>query len=179
DQARRLALAAQGLKGARPPGRVDVRHFRKVIDTIGVVQLDSVNVLARTHYLPFFSRLGTYERRRLDDWIWGSGEMLEYWAHMAPVVPVASLRLFRWLMENEGIWRVFQQVLEKKPDYLELILAEVRERGPLQTSDLTDPGHKHGDDPMWNWSEGDRKSTRLNSSHVKISYAVCCLNNKN
>lgn len=154
DQARRLALAAQGFNGARPPGRVDVRHFRKVIDTIGVVQLDSVNVLARTHYLPFFSRLGPYERRRLDDWIWGSGEMLEYWAHMASVVPVENHRLFRWRMENEGIWRVFQKVLEKKPDYLELILAEVRERGPLQTSDLTDPGHKHGDDPMWNWSEG-------------------------
>lgn len=154
DEARRLALAAQGFNGARPAGRIDTRHFRKLIDTIGVVQLDSVNVLVRTHYLPFFSRLGPYDRKRLDDWVWGSGEMFEYWAHMASVVPSETHRLFRWRMDNEGIWRVFQKVLEKKPDYLDLVLEEVRRRGPLQTSDLEDPGQKRGQDSMWNWSEG-------------------------
>lgn len=154
DQARRVALAAQGFNGSRPSGRVDARHFRKVIDTIGVVQLDSVNVFSRTHYLPFFSRLGPYDRERLDDWIWSSGELFEYWAHMASVVPVDTHRLFRWRMEKEGIWRIFQKVLDKKPDYLDLILEEVRRRGPLQTSDLEDPGHKRGSDSMWNWSEG-------------------------
>ncbi len=154
DQARRIALAAQGFNGAPPSGKVDTRHFRKVVDRIGVVQLDSVNVFSRTHYLPFFSRLGPYDRERLDGWLWGSGEMFEYWAHMASVVPTDTHRLFRWRMEKEGIWRVFQKVLDKKPDYLDLVLEEVRQRGPLQTSDLEDPGHKRGDDSMWNWSEG-------------------------
>ena len=154
DQARRVALAAQGFNGARPAGKIDVRHFRKVMATIGVVQLDSVNVFSRTHYLPFFSRLGPYDRGRLDEWIWSSGELFEYWAHMASVTPADTHRLFRWRMENEGIWGVFRKVLEKKPDYLDLILEEVRRRGPLQTSDLEDPGRKRGADGMWNWSEG-------------------------
>lgn len=154
DQARRLALAAQGFGMARPSGRIDSRHFRRVIDRIGVVQLDSVNVLARTHYLPFFSRLGAYDRDRLDSWIWGSGEMFEYWAHMASVVPVETHRLFRWRMEREGIWSAFEKVLEKRPDYLEAVLDEVRLRGPVRTSDLEDPGNKRGVDSMWNWSEG-------------------------
>lgn len=154
NQARRISLAAQGFNGSRPSGKVDVRHFRKVIDAIGVVQLDSVNVFSRTHYLPFFSRLGAYDRDRLDDWLWSSGEMFEYWAHMASVVPVSTHRLFRWRMESEGIWRYFQKFLEKNPKYLDLILEEVRERGPLQTKDLEDPGSKRGNDTMWNWSDG-------------------------
>ncbi|NIR39443.1 MAG: winged helix-turn-helix domain-containing protein, partial [Actinobacteria bacterium] len=67
ERARRIALGAQGLAAPRPTGRVDVRHFRRVLRTLGLIQLDSVNVLARAHYLPFFSRLGAYPRERLDE----------------------------------------------------------------------------------------------------------------
>lgn len=154
DQARRIALAAQGFNRPRPTGRVDVRHLRTVVDTIGVVQLDSVNVFSRTHYLPFFSRLGPYDRERLDAWLWSSGEMFEYWAHMASLVPTPTHQFFRWRMDREGIWNVFQKILDKRPDYLDMVLEEVRQRGPLQTSDLEDPGAKRGEGAMWNWSEG-------------------------
>lgn len=154
DQARRYALGAQGLTLGRPTGQIDVRHYRKVVDQIGVVQLDSVNVFARTHYLPFFSRLGKYDRTHLDDWIWGSGEMFEYWAHMASVVPSETHRLFRWRMDESGTWAEFQRIIEKRPDYIDMVLEQVRTMGPIQTSDLEDAGTKRGDGAMWNWNDG-------------------------
>jgi uncharacterized protein len=154
DQARRCALAAQGFTGPRTPGRVDVRHYRKVLDRLGVVQLDSVNVFSRTHYLPFFSRLGPYRRESLDDWLWGSGEIFEYWAHMASVVPTETHRLFRWRMDQSGTWGEFQNVINHKPEYIQDVLEQVRMMGPIQTSDLKDPGTRRGEGAMWNWSDG-------------------------
>jgi uncharacterized protein YcaQ len=154
EQAKRYALGAQGFTQERVTGKVDVRHYRRLLERIGVVQLDSVNVFARTHYLPFFSRLGPYDRAHLDRWLWGSREMFEYWAHMASVVPAPTHRLFRWRMAKERIWKVFQQVLDERPDYLDGVLDQVRLRGPIQTSDLEDPGTKWGNDTMWNWNEG-------------------------
>ena len=154
EQAKRYALGAQGFTQQRLAGKVDVRHYRRLLERIGVVQLDSVNVFARTHYLPFFSRLGPYDRAHLDRWLWGSREMFEYWAHMASVVPAPTHRLFRWRMAKERIWKVFQQVLDERPDYLDGVLDQVRQRGPIQTSDLEDPGTKWGNDTMWNWNEG-------------------------
>jgi hypothetical protein len=152
-QARRYALAAQGLGTARPSGRVDVRHFRRVIARVGVVQLDSVNVFSRTHYLPFFSRLGAYERGALDSWLWGSGEVFEYWGHMASVLPIDLYPMFRWRMDRGWIWSPAEQLLADEPGYLDSVLDQVHRRGPLQTSDLDDPG-KRGSNGMWDWSNG-------------------------
>ena len=85
SQARRIALAAQGFTDARPKNSVNARHFRRVMDRMTILQLDSVNVLCRSHFLPVFARLGTYDRDKLDRWIWQSGENHEFLSHEASI----------------------------------------------------------------------------------------------
>ncbi len=153
DQARRYALGAQGFIDGRAEGRVDVRHFRKVIEQIGLVQLDSVNVFSRTHYMPFFSRIGPYDRDALDEWLWNSGEMFEYWGHEASLIPVEHHRLFRWRMAQPFKWKRLKELEENHPEYLESVYRQVEERGPLRTRDLDAPGERDGD-AMWGWSNG-------------------------
>jgi hypothetical protein len=153
DQARRYALGAQGFIEGRPDGRVDVRHFRKVVDQIGLVQLDSVNVFSRAHYMPFFSRIGPYDREALDQWLWGSGEMFEYWGHEASLIPVEHHRLFRWRMTRALKWQRLQNLEQNHPEYVEDVYRQVSERGPLRTRDLDAPGERDGN-AMWGWSDG-------------------------
>ena len=153
DQARRYALAAQGFTDGRAPGRTDVRHFRKVVDSVGLIQLDSVNVFSRAHYMPFFSRIGPYDLDALDDWLWGSGEMFEYWGHEASLIPSPRHRLFRWRMSQALKWKRFVALEEEHPEYVEDVFRQVKERGPLRTRDLEAPGERDATQ-MWGWSNG-------------------------
>ncbi|MFV1960910.1 MAG: winged helix-turn-helix domain-containing protein [Acidimicrobiia bacterium] len=153
SQARRYALAAQGFVDGRPSGRVDVRHFRKVVRRVGLIQLDSVNVFSRAHFMPFFSRLGPYDRDALDSWLWRTGEVFEYWGHEASLIPVDQHRLFRWRMEQGLNWKRLTDLEKNHPEYVEAVLKQVNEQGPLQTRDLIEPGQRHVDS-MWGWSNG-------------------------
>lgn len=153
DQARRYALGAQGFIDGRAGGRVDVRHFRRVLEQIGLIQLDSVNVFSRTHYMPFFSRIGPYDRDALDDWLWSSGEVFEYWGHEASLMPSEQHRLFRWRMAQPFQWERLKDLEANHPEYVESVYRQVEERGPLRVRDLEAPGERDRD-AMWGWSNG-------------------------
>jgi uncharacterized protein YcaQ len=149
-RARRIALAAQGFNDPLPAGKVDVRHFRRVLDRVKIVQLDSVNVLARAHYLPFFSRLGPYSRPALDGWLWRSGELFEYWAHEASLVPIGDRPLFAARMDGGWHWPGIERMKHDHPGLIERVLAAVRESGPLQVGHID--GQKRSQ-AWWGWSD--------------------------
>jgi uncharacterized protein YcaQ len=154
DQARRFALAAQGFTRTRPSGRIDVRHFRRVLETIGLLQLDTVNVLVRAHYLPLFSRLGAYDREALDRWTSGSGELFEYWGHAASLMPTALYPQWRWKMEAIATepWRSVRRILDERPGYIDEVFEEVDRNGPLAAGDFDEAERKKG--PWWDWHPG-------------------------
>jgi uncharacterized protein len=154
DQARRIALAAQGLARPRPAGRVDARHLRRVLRDVGLLQIDSVNVLERAHYLPVFSRLGPYPKDTLDDLAYRRRELFEYWAHEASLVPAADQPLYRHRMERVRDWigARAERLVSEHPEYLERVVAEIAERGPISSSELSDPGDGRGS--WWGWNDG-------------------------
>jgi len=153
ERARRLAVAAQGLGGDRPRGRVDVRHVRRVLSRLGAVQIDSVNVVARAHELTLFARLGPYDPGAFRRLVEERREAVEYWAHVASFVPVETWPLFRHRMEAEHPWRAITRIRDARPGYIESVLDEVRARGPLTASQLTDPGERRSG-PWWDWDTG-------------------------
>jgi hypothetical protein len=156
SEARRIALHAQGFNDPRPRGRVDRRHFRRVMERVGLVQIDSVNVLTRSHELPFLSRLGPYDRSALASWLWGSGEVFEYWDHEASLVPVERHPVLRWRMTESHAWGGVNAV-RKQAKLLDDLLAAVRDRGPVTLAELEHLGDaikrgKAAPGNMWNWS---------------------------
>jgi len=152
DQARRAVLGAQGFSRSRPGGRVDARHFRRLFSEIGLLQLDSVNVLERSHYLPVFSRLGSYDKAALDRYTVDSGEVFEYWGHAASLLPAELYPYMRHKMAGFRPWHRVQALMEDHPEYIEAVYDEIVERGPITVSDLTDPGSRKG--TWWGWGEG-------------------------
>jgi uncharacterized protein len=153
-RARRLALTAQGLDRGRPgPGvRRDVRHLRRVLDAVDIVQLDSVNVLARAHELPFWARLGPHDRTARDRWLWRSGEAYEGWIHVASLTGVEVWPLLAHRRAEATPGRRVQRVLDEDPTYPERILEEVAERGPTRVRDLDEAGTRTG--PWWGSPKG-------------------------
>jgi uncharacterized protein len=167
--ARRAAIAAQGLATARPRGRVDVRHLRRALDALGIVQLDSVNVFSRSHYMPLFSRLGPYPRETLDgltvhqDGQAGRAradrrEMFEYWGHEASLIPIDMQPLMRWRMArvDDLAWGGVARIAKDEPELVARVLELVRERGPIRAADVGGPKRVRQAGEMWNWNEGKR-----------------------
>ncbi len=157
DEARRIALHAQGFADPRPRGRVDRRHFRRVLDRVGLVQIDSVNVVTRSHELPFLARLGPYPREALSAWLWGSGEVFEYWAHEASLLPVALQPLLRWRMADDHAWASVQTFEQTHPGLGDAVLDAVLEHGPCTLAELEHLGdaikrQKAAPGAMWNWT---------------------------
>jgi uncharacterized protein YcaQ len=146
-EARRIALAAQGFAQARPVGRVDRRHLRKQMRQLQLLQLDSVPVVVRTQYMPFFSRLGPYRMELLDQIAYQADEWFEAWSHEASLLPVEMEPWLRWskLRAREGeTWgRLYSTALSERA-YVEEVLGEVKARGPLAAGELSDPRRRSG-----------------------------------
>jgi uncharacterized protein YcaQ len=156
-QARRVALAAQGF-GRPRPAAVGTRQLNSLLRSLGLLQLDSVNVFERSHYLPVFARLGAYDKDDLDRLTFGSpgprAKYFEYWAHEAAIVPVEWLPLFRWKMD------AFRARSADAPDswshanqsMLDWLRAELAEKGPMAASEIEHDANKRSG-PWWGWSD--------------------------
>ncbi|MDX1689765.1 MAG: crosslink repair DNA glycosylase YcaQ family protein [Acidimicrobiia bacterium] len=151
ERARRLAIAAQGL--ARPrPDRVDVRHVRRVFDDVGLLQIDSVNVIARAHELTLFARLGPYPGDVFTRFVEDRREAFECWAHVASFAPIDQWPWLHVRRRSARPWRSIQRLRREQPGYIDQVLEEVRRRGPLTISDLEDGGGSAG--AWWGWKKG-------------------------
>ncbi len=139
-----MALAAQGL--GRRPATAGPRRLLALVDRLQLLQIDSVNIVVRSHYLPAFSRLGPYDRAVLDKLAYDQHLLFEAWAHEASLLPVSTEPLLRW---RKGVDR------SRRPEPPRLV-EEVRRRigaeGPLAASDLGGPGTGS----WWGWSEAKR-----------------------
>jgi uncharacterized protein YcaQ len=169
-RARRIALAAQGFgrpRGFKPP---TTRQLTALVQRLGILQLDSVNVFCRSHYMPAFSRLGPYDRALLDR-IAGHGagpierRLIEYWAHEASLIPVELHPLLRWRMADvdRQAWGSIGRVIREQPELVARTLALVDRDGPIRaraTAALTPPADTQaaavltGSAQMWNWHPG-------------------------
>jgi uncharacterized protein len=169
-QARRAAIAAQGLAAARPRGRVDVRHLRRALDAVGILQLDSVNVFSRSHYMPLFSRLGPYPKETLDELtVHQDGqngrpsradrrELFEYWGHEASLIPVDMQPLLRWRMAraDDLAWAGVARVAVDEPRLVRRVLKMVGDEGPIRASAVGSPKRARQAGEMWNWNAGKK-----------------------
>ena len=143
-EARRIAIAAQGLAAARP-ARATRQHVRRVIQQLGLLQIDFVNVLVPAHYLVPFSRLGAYDRGQLDHLVYRTAEFTEQWAHEASIVPMEAWPLLRHRRESRGERPdAAHAILRKQPGYREWVVEQIRERGPLAGAALSGPGGGSG-----------------------------------
>jgi uncharacterized protein YcaQ len=159
--ARRIALAAQGFADPRPTGEPTLRHLKRVLDRVAILQIDSVNVFSRAHYLPVFARLGPY-RRELLDRATGYVEapknplMFEYWAHAASLIPVELQPLLRWRMARADSepWPAIRRIARDNPALLEDVVRLVEEQGPIRAGDTGIPRPAPRPGHMWNWHDG-------------------------
>jgi uncharacterized protein YcaQ len=161
---KRIAIRAQGLSGKRSETPATLDDVSRSIRAMGLLQIDSVNVCVRSHYMPLFSRLGNYDQGLLDQLAYKEKSIFETWAHAACFVPVEDHRLFRQRMGTEDLQqRIARMVKEKpghrisklvteRPGFLEDVLDQVRNRGELTASDLEGAGKRSG--PWWGYTSG-------------------------
>lgn len=156
-QARRTALAAQGFTDPPPRGPVTLRHLRRVFGRVGLLQMDSVNVLQRAHYLPLFSRLGRYPPELLDRAAYRRPRTLfEYWGHEASLLPVSLHPAMRWRMARaeEFAWRGVRRLATAQPGLVAWVREEVAQRGPVTAAEIEqDLPRRRTDHWGWNWSD--------------------------
>jgi uncharacterized protein YcaQ len=182
-QARRIALAAQGFLDPRPSGVPTMRHLRRVVARTQLLQVDSVNVLQRAHYMPLFSRLGPYPMELVDRAAAKPPRVLfEYWGHEASLIPVELQPYFRWRMaeSREEAWGGMLRIAKERPEFVDWVREEVAAKGPVTAAQIEEdiprrPKEQWG----WNWSDtkralellfwgGEITSSRRNGSFARV-----------
>ena len=154
-QARRITLAAQGFTDPRPGGAADLRHVRRVLRRLHLIQMDSVNVLQRAHFMPLYSRLGPYPTGLLERAAYRRPrELFEFWGHEASLITVDLQPLFRWRMARamDFAWGNMTRVARQQPELVAWVLDEVRHRGPITAAGIEHDAPRPTDHWGWNWS---------------------------
>src|SRR6188472_3039405 len=152
-QARRIALAAQGFRDPRHTTPT-MRTFNRTLARTGVLQVDSVNVLQRAHYMPLFSRMGPYDQGLLTR----ASEkrprrLVEYWAHVQALMPVELWPVMQHRMDHYRAQRGKWNTMVERPELERSLLAEVGERGASTARDLDDGLPRAKEQWGWNWSD--------------------------
>ncbi len=157
-EARRIALAAQGFEFPARVGKANWSKINRTIKQINLLQIDSVNVLVRSHYLPVFSRLGHYDHATLDARTFDNKKraMFECWSHEASLVPLELHPHMRWRMQRarnlDGKYGSMSKFARDEKVFLDSVLEFVRRNGPTAVSDYPDSGK--GEGGWWGWSKG-------------------------
>jgi uncharacterized protein YcaQ len=154
-QARRVTLAAQGFTDPAPGGATDLRHLRRVLRRLHLIQMDSVNVLQRAHFMPLYSRLGPYSPALLERAAYRSPrELFEFWGHEASLIRTDLQPLFRWRMADaqKYAWGSITRIVTQQPDLVAWVLDEVRDRGPLTAAEIEHDTPRTKGHWGWNWS---------------------------
>ena len=175
ERARRLALRSQGFANAPAAKLAETgsasasnaaqakpRALRQCIDTMAALQIDAINTVIRSHYMPLFSRLGHYRRSDLDAQVFAQRSSVrqprryfEYWGHECSLLPMALQPLLRWRMEDAangvGIYKQLSQLARQQPQYVREVRAEIADRGALTCRELDGGARGKG---MWEWSVG-------------------------
>ena len=152
-EARRIALVAQGF-GRPRPSSAGTRQLNLAIARMGTLQIDSVNVFARSHYMPLFSRVGAYDTAALDQLLFSPrAPYVEYWAHVASFIPAADWSLFRFRMDDmraryggrADSWYASNR------EIVDWVRAELAARGPLRPAQIEHDAKEARRGPWWDW----------------------------
>jgi uncharacterized protein YcaQ len=181
-QARRVALAAQGFGPPRPERAVTMRDVTAMAGRLGQFQIDSINVVARAHFLPLFSRLGPYDTALLERAAHRPPRRLfEYWGHAASLIDVQLQPLLRFRMQEgyRDVWGGVERVARDQPELVERVRRDVADRGPISARDLEHEEVRDRSSWGWNWSSvktvlewlfyvGEVTSARRNSQFERV-----------
>jgi uncharacterized protein YcaQ len=140
EEARALTLAAQGLLDPPPaqPTRDDVLAM---IERLGVVQIDTINVVRRSQYLVLWSRLGAYDESHFDNLLYPERAIFEYWCHAASILPMSDYPLYRTMMDGPDrlLYDDYRHWADEHPEIVAKTVSAIRERGPLASADFERP----------------------------------------
>jgi len=174
DEARGVMLAAQGLFDP-PPTTKDLNTVQAIIDQLGVVQVDTINVVMRSQYLVLWSRLGVYDAGLLDTLLSIRRAVFEYWSHAASIIPMQDYPYYRADMVRayeHHLWTNILDWLRRNPEVVKETLDRIRDSGPMASADFESPRERQPTAP-WEWY-GPKESRRAlhtlwTTGHLMIS----------